>query len=58
MKVFKIGIEECQIKWTQIENKDLKTFDDWSKTVFDAVKKRVNKLKAMIKFNSDIGRKF
>ena len=50
LKVFKTGIEECQIKWTQIENKELKTLDDWSKTVFDAVEKRVNKLKAMRKF--------
>ena len=25
LKEFKSGIKECQIKWTQLENKDLKT---------------------------------
>ena len=50
LKEFKSGIEECQIKWTQLENKDLKTLDDWSNTVFDAIKKRVNKLKQVRKF--------
>ena len=45
LKEFKSGIAECQIKWTQLENKDLKTLDDWSNTIFDAIQKRVNKLK-------------
>ena len=50
LKEFKSGIEECQIKWTQLENKDLKTLDDWSNTIFDAIKKRVNKLKQIKRF--------
>ena len=50
LKEFKKGIEECQIKWTQVENKDIKTLDDWSNTVFDAVQKRVKKLKKLRKF--------
>ena len=51
LKEFKSGIAECQIKWTQLENKDLKTLDDWSNTIFDAIQKRVNKLKNMRKFH-------
>src|SRR5207248_2739470 len=46
------GIEECQLKWTKIESKDLKSLDDWSKIVFDAVEKRINKLKTIKKFQS------
>ena len=38
-------------KMTQLENKDLKTLDDWSNTIFDAIQKRVNKLKNMRKFH-------
>ena len=52
LKSFKSGIEECQLKWTKIENKDLKSLDDWSKFVFDAVEKRINKLKTIKKFQS------
>ena len=51
LKEFKSGIAECQIKWTQLENKDLKTLDDWSNTIFDAIQKRVNKLKKVRKFH-------
>src|SRR5215469_2166557 len=38
------------MKWTQIEKKELKSLDDWSKLVFDAVEKKVNKLKTIRKF--------
>ena len=32
-------------KMDKNRNKDLKSLDDWSKFVFDAVEKRINKLK-------------
>ena len=40
LQAFKTGIEECQLKWAQIENKEIKSLDDWSKFVFDAVGKK------------------
>ena len=49
-KEIKLGLDECQVKWTQLENKDAKMLDNWSKTVLDAVKKKINRLKKVRKF--------
>ena len=57
LPVFKSGITECQIKWAQIENKEIKSLDDWSKFVFDAVEKRINKIKTFRKFQQPRYRK-
>jgi len=50
LKEIKIGILECQTKWTQLENKDFKTLDEWSNTILNAVNKRIDKLKKVRKF--------
>jgi len=49
---------ECQRKWTQLENKDFKTLDEWSNTVLNAINKRIDKFKKVRNFSLGIAKEF